>query len=236
VDLLPENIAEAKSRLPAFARERGLQIGEMGGNGLLLTSPHRSLRLTLKAVDVFDFAAREAGRSTWDVIVAHAFLDLVDLETVLPRLFALLKPGGCFYFTLNFDGVTTFIPQLDADLDALIEKLYHATMDDRRVHGKPSGSSQTGRLLFSALSKVGGRILAAGGSDWVVFPGPDGYPVDEAYFLHYLVHTVNMALRGHPLLNGSSLQEWTSRRHQHIDQAEMVYIAHQLDFFGVKEG
>jgi SAM-dependent methyltransferase len=236
VDLLPENIAEAKSRLPAFARERGLQIGEMGKNGCLFTSPHRSLRLTLQALDVFDFTAREVGRSTWDVLLAHAFLDLVDLETVLPRLFALLRPGGCFYFTLNFDGVTNFFPPLDADLDALIEKLYHGTMDDRRVGGKHSGSSRTGRLLFNVLPSCGGQILAAGSSDWVVFPGPDGYPDDEAYFLHYLVNTVDMALRGHPFLKEDSLRDWTSRRHQQIEQGKLAYITHQLDFFGIKEG
>jgi SAM-dependent methyltransferase len=235
VDLSDENIAAAQLRLPAFARERGLQVEELGENNFLFTSPHRSLRLSLEALDVSDFAAREAGRSTWDVLVAHAFLDLVDLETTLPRLFALLNPGGCFYFTLNFDGVTSFLPHLDADLDALIEKLYHGTMDDRRIDGKASGSSQTGRLLFSVLPKCGGRILAAGSSDWVVFPGSDGYPNDEAYFLHFLVHTVDGALRGHPLLNEKTLQDWTARRHQQIAQGELAYMAHQLDFFGIKE-
>jgi SAM-dependent methyltransferase len=235
VDLLPENIAAAQTRLPAFAQERGLQVAATGNNSWLFTGPRRSLRLTLEALDVFDFAAREAGRSTWDVLLAHAFLDLVDLETALPRLFALLKPGGCFYFNLNFDGATIFLPPLDPGLDALIEKLYHGTMDDRRIDDKPSGSSQTGRLLFSFLPKFGGRILAAGSSDWVVFPSPTAYPDGEAYFLHYIVNTVEGALRGHPLLSERSLQEWTSRRHQQIDQDKLVYLAHQLDFFGIKE-
>jgi SAM-dependent methyltransferase len=235
VDLSPENIATAQSRLPAFARERGLQFEKTGETGLVMSSLHRSLTLTLEAVDIFDFTARETGRSAWDVLVSHAFLDLVDLETVLPHLLALLKPGGYFYFTLNFDGVTSFLPSVDADLDALIEKLYHATMDDRRVGGKPSGSSQTGRLLFSVLPRVGGRILAAGSSDWVVLPGPDGYPHDEAYFLHFLLHTVDGALRGHPLLKEGTLRDWISRRHQQIDRGEMVYLTHQLDFFGIKE-
>jgi SAM-dependent methyltransferase len=234
VDLLPEHIAAAQSRLPDFARDRGLEFEDKGKTGLILTSPHRSLTVTLEAVDVFDFASRQIGRSAWDVLVAHAFLDLVDLETALPRLFALLKPGGCFYFTLNFDGMTTFLPTLDAALDARIEKLYHATMDDRRIHGKPSGSSQTGRLLFDALPKCGGRLLAAGSSDWVVFPGSDGYPADEAYFLHYLVNTVDGALRGHPHLPEKAFQEWISRRHRQIDQGELVYVAHQLDFCGIK--
>ncbi len=236
VDLSRGNVAAAATRLPAFAMERGVELREMGTNGWHLTCPGRSLQLTLEALDAFDFAARETGRAAWDVLLAHAFLDLVDLETALPSLMALLKPGGCFYFTLNFDGATIFHPPLDPDLDAVIETLYHQTMDERRIEGKPSGSSRTGRLLFSALPKFGGRLLAAGSSDWVVFPGPDGYPHDDAYFLHYLVHTVAEALRGHPLLKESSLREWTTRRHQQIERAELTYIAHQLDFFGIKAG
>ena len=102
VDLLPANIAAAQTRLPAFARERGLELREMGKYGWELSSPGRSLRLTLEALDAFDFAAREAGRAAWDVLLAHAFLDLVDLETALPRLLALLKPGGCFLFHPQF--------------------------------------------------------------------------------------------------------------------------------------
>lgn len=236
VDLLPDNITAAQTRLPVFARERGLTVAETGENSLVLTGPRRSLRLTLKGLDVFDFAAREAGRSVWDVLVAHAFLDLVDLDTAIPRLFALLRPGGWFYFTINFDGASILVPYLDPALDALIEKVYHETMDQRRVDGRASGSSCTGRLLFTVLPRFGGRIQAAGSSDWVVFPGPEGYPQDEAYFLHYLIHTVAGAVHGHPLLDEGSCREWTARRHQQIERGELAYVAHQLDFFGFKEG
>ncbi len=208
----------------------------MGESDLLITSPGRALKVRLEAHDIYDFAARETGRSQWDVLLAHAFLDLVDLDTAVPRLFALLKPGGHFSFTLNFDGATIFLPTLDPALDARIERLYHGTMDDRRIDGKPSGSSLTGRLLFSALPKYGGRVIAAGSSDWVVFSGPESYPRDEAYFLHYLVHTVDGALRRHPLMEEGPLSDWASRRHQQIDRGELVYIAHQLDFFGTKAG
>lgn len=236
LDLEPANIAAATTVLPDFFRKRGQQLEHTEEGLFRVQSPGRSLMVSLEAIDVFDFMAREAGRSAWDVLVAHAFLDLVDLESVLPRLLALLKPGGWFYFTLNFDGATIFVPPLDPDLDALIERLYQGTMDARRVDGKPSGSSQTGRLLFSTLPIFGGRVLAAGSSDWVVFPGPEGYPDDEAYFLRYIVHTIEGALRGHPSLEEKTLQEWTSRRHRQIDRGELVYVAHQLDFFGVREG
>lgn len=236
VDLLPENIAAAKARLTAFSRKRSLDYEEVGEGELTIMSHGRSLKINFEALDVFAFEAREAALSRWDVLLAHAFLDLVDLDAAIPLLFALLKPAGCFSFTLNFDGATIFLPTLEPSLEALIERLYHGTMDDRRVEGKPSGASLTGRRLFSVLPRYGGRIIAAGSSDWVVFPGPEGYPHDEAYFLHYLVHTVEGALRGHPLLEERTLSEWTSRRHQQIDQGELTYIAHQLDFFGVKAG
>jgi SAM-dependent methyltransferase len=236
LDLEPENIAAARARLPAFARERGLPVDETGERECRVTSPDRSLTVSLETIDIFDFVGREAGQRFWDVLVAQAFLDLVDLAGTLPRMFSLLKPGGWFYFTLNFDGATILLPSQAPDLDALIERLYHSTMDERRVDGKPSGSSQTGRLLFTALPRCGGRVLAAGSSDWVVFPGQKGYPDDEAYFLHYIIHTIKGALQGQSLPAEKSLQDWASRRHRQIGRGDLIYLAHQLDFFGVKEG
>ena len=87
--------------------------------------PAQDVRITLEAADLFDFLDREPGKSAWDLLVAHAVLDLIDLPTALPRLLSRLAPGGLFYFSLNFDGVTTFEPLIDPDLDALIEALYH---------------------------------------------------------------------------------------------------------------
>ena len=87
-----------------------------------------------------------------------------------------MLPAGSSTFSLNFDGATILEPPIDPDLDALIEALYHRTMDTRRCRGRPSGSSRTGRRLFGHLKEAGARLIAAGSSDWVVFPGPDGYP------------------------------------------------------------
>ena len=236
IDILPENIAEAQNRLPAFAQGQDWQVVEKREGVFRAVSPQGSITVTLEAIDFSDFAAREAGRFAGDLLLAHAFLDLVDLAHSLPHLLALLKPGGLFYFTLNFDGATIFLPTLAPDLDSLIEELYHGTMDSRCLAGKPSGASRTGRLLFTALPRFGGRILAAGSSDWVVFPGPNGYPPDEAYFLHFIIHTVENSLRTHPLLPEKTLADWTARRHAQIERGELAYIAHQLDFCGIKEG
>ncbi len=190
--------------------------------------------LELEAIDLYDFTAREQNVRTWDLLVAHAFLDLVDLSETLPLLFSLLNLGGFFYFTLNFDGETIFQPTIDPALDEKIMALYHRTMDERVTNGRPAGHSQTGRRLFAAITAAGGEITAAGSSDWVVFAGPHGYAQDEAYFLHFILHTIHNALSGHPQLDPTRLTAWVTQRHAQVDASRLVYVAHQLDFFGRK--
>ena len=209
VDNQPDNITEAKRRLK-----------------------HLDDFIHLETIDLFDFIYREQGQQSWDLLIAHAFLDLMDIPATLPRLFSLLKPGGYFYFTINFDGATIFQPIIDPVLDAKIEQLYHRTMDERLTDGQSSGDSRSGRHLFHQLRQAGGEILAAGSSDWVVFAGDDGYPADEAYFLQFIVHTMQQALAGHPELDAARFADWIRQRQRQIENGDLVYIAHQIDFFG----
>jgi SAM-dependent methyltransferase len=209
VDNQPDNISEARRRLK-----------------------HLNKKIHLETSDLFDFIRREQGQQTWDIIIAHAFLDLMDIPATLPQLFSLLKPGGHFYFTINFDGVTILQPTIDLVLDSQIEQLYHQTMDDRITDGRPSGDSRSGRHLFHQLRQAGGEILAAGSSDWVVFAGPDGYRADEAYFLQFIVHTMQQALAGHPELDAAQFADWIAQRQRQIKNGVLVYIAHQIDFWG----
>jgi len=175
----------------------------------------------------------EADAASWDMLVAHAFLDLVDIETAVPALLKLIRPGGLFYFSLNFDGQTILQPSIDPALDRLIIDLYHRTMDERMIDGKPSGDSHTGRHLFEIVRKDGASLLAAGSSDWVVHPRPVGYVEDEAYFLHYIIHTIGSALEGHPDLDGADFAGWLEKRHRQVEDQQLVYIAHQLDILGL---
>lgn len=191
-----------------------------------------SLSLELEAIDVFQFVERESGQRQWDLLIAHAFLDLVDLQAALPQLFSLLKPGGHFYFTINFDGLTLLQPTIDPVFDEKVMTLYHRTMDTRLVNGRPSGDSQTGRKLFSALPAAGAEIMAAGSSDWILYAGQRGYHADEAYFLHFIINTIDLALRDLPDLDQDRFADWIARRHAQIEDGTLVYIAHQLDFSG----
>lgn len=158
----------------------------------------------------------------YDLIVAHAVLDLIDIPRMLPTLLSRLAPGGVFWTTINFDGDSIFMPRQDDD--RALMQAYHDSMDAR------GGSSTTGRELFGRVAEAGGAVLAAGSSDWVVFPQPGGgYPEDEAYFLHHIVHTVEEELGNHPQL-GDATRRWGPQRHAQVERGELVYVAHQLDF------
>lgn len=232
IDLEPENIAAARERLRLNAAGRGCRLTEEAGVLSLRPRPGPSLSVFFEAIDLYDFLEREQGRRVWDLLIAHAFLDLVDLSATLPPLLSLLQKGGLCYFTLNFDGATIFLPYLDAEFDRHIEELYHQSMDQRHFQPWLSSHSQTGRRLYHMLAAAGAQVLAAGSSDWVVHPGPDGYPADEAYFLHFIIQTLAEALKGHPQLPPERFQDWVERRHRQIEQGQLLYIARQLDYLG----
>lgn len=53
------------------------------------------------------------------------------------------------------------------------------------------------------------------------------------YFLHFIVATMEGALRHDLSLNQTLFGAWIATRHAQIDRGELIYIAHQLDFCGV---
>lgn len=236
LDVDAASIDLARQRLASWARSQSFETEEPENCDLNLRASDRSLCLTFIVEDVRSLPGSPTRAGAWDLLLAHAFLDLVDVPSILGRLLGLLRDGGLFYFTLNFDGGTTFEPTIDRGFDAEIERLYHQSMDQRITDGQPSGSSRTGRLLLRLLPAFDAEIMSAGASDWVVHPtGPSGYSNDEAYFLHHIVHTIEQALTGDPALDQGRLQTWIRQRHHQIERHELVYVAHQLDILGAKQ-
>jgi SAM-dependent methyltransferase len=232
VDVDPDLIAEARERLPQRGARHGFEVSPGLEGTIILREAARQVTVWLEAADIRQFIRREGQQGRWDLLLAHAFLDLVDVPRALPALLALLRPGGYFAFTITYDGLTILEPAIDPAFDAQVMVLYDRTMDERLVDGQPSGDSRAGRHLFGHLQRAGADLLAAGASDWVVFPGPVGYPADEAYFLHYIVHTIHGALRGHPDLDAARFANWIAERHAQVERGELVYIAHQVDILG----
>lgn len=215
IDADPANVAEARRRLSGRAWP---------------------VEVELEAADVYEFARRARGRRAWDLLIAHAFLDLTDVPRLLPDLFALLRPGGLFYFTINFDGLTALAPPVDPVFDERVIELYHQTMDERRVAGRATGGSRAGRLLLSQIPAAEGEIIAVGASDWIVMPAQGRYPADEAYFLHHMLGFLEESLSGRPELEPGRLASWLCRRRGQIDAGELILIVHQLDVCGCVAG
>jgi len=232
IDLQAENIAHAHQRLAKWATFHAFQVSSSTDGEMIFERQGRQIVLRLETIDLFDFIQREKGKQTWDLVVAHAFLDLVNIPSTLTPLFELCEPTGRYYFSLNFDGLTLLEPVIEPALDKQIQQLYHRSMDERQARGGASGGSQAGRRLFTHLKHAGAPVLAAGSSDWVVFPISGEYVLDEAYFLHFIIHSIHQALNGYPELDKDRFDAWIAERHSQIVRSELIYIAHQLDFTG----
>lgn len=203
--------------------------GTPPGEPLRIEARGASLDVKLVASDLIDFVTSPEAQGQYDLVVANAVLDLFDLGPTLPAIWRALAPGGLFWFTITFDGETILLPA--SPLDAAVMRLYHASMGADAA-GTRAGHSQTGRRLLEAVPATGARLLAAGSSDWVVFPQAGSYASDEAYFLHHIVQTIFTALDGHPELPRAQLEEWARARHAQIEHAQLCYVAHQLDVLG----
>jgi hypothetical protein len=79
VDAQAENVAVARQRLQDWAAYQGL-AAQSGVERLLLQGADHAFLIHLRAEDVHDFIAREIGKRQWDLIIAHAFLDLMDVQ------------------------------------------------------------------------------------------------------------------------------------------------------------
>ncbi len=221
VDSMGENIRFAMEWIPEWASEAGMEVERSTESGFRIHSAECDVKVTLLEAEVFDFI-RSAPEPA-DVLIAHAFMDLLPLPESLPPVLSLTKDLA--WLTLNFDGLTAFGPAIDDALDEQIVRLYHRSMDTRPT----GGDSLAGRHLLSELPRLGARILAAGASDWVVWPLDGKYPGDEGYFLEFILHFFEELLSGNPELDAHAFADWLARRRAQIQRGELAYVAHQLD-------
>ncbi len=222
------SVEAAREAHPAWAAAHGFSCQHVTG-GHVLANTGTQLRVAFSPLDIQKFLQSPTA-TNFDLVIANAFMDLVDPAILLPEIGRLMKPGGLGWFTINFDGLTLLEPLIDRALDEKIIQLYHQSMDEHRVDGQPTGGSQTGRHLYHQLTVAGWEVLAAGASDWVVHPVQSKYTQDEAYFLHYVLHFFEQTLSSHPEIDPASFQHWAAARRSQIAAGELVFVAHQLDF------
>jgi hypothetical protein len=228
VDVDEANVRAIPDQLGAWASGRDVDAS-VGDGRVELAGQDRTVTVEAAAAEASTFVA-DAGRQ-FDLLVGMAFLDLVSLEQV-PTLLSALTPGGCWYFPITFDGGTRFVPAHPAD-DA-VERHYHRHMDAKAGGDSHAGSHALDRLL----STGGATVEAVAGSDWIVYPADGSYPGDEAYFLRYVLDTVETALGelDHSGLADDTLADWLATRRKQVETAELTYLTHQLDLLGRVDG
>ena len=165
----------------------------------------------------------------WDVVMAHAVMDLVNIPETLHGFQRLLRPGGLLYLTLNYDGFSCFLPQWEPEFEEMLVARYHRSMDNRIIEGRSSGSSQSGRQIILHLLSAKLPLIAVGNSDWIVFPQHGGYTRGEVFFLETIVYTIKRQLQQDSAVDQHKLAQWAKHRITQIAAGELIFMARNLD-------
>ena len=180
----------------------------------------------------------------FDVVLAHAVLDILQPAESLRRIVELLHPQGLLYATITFDGLTVFEPIIDPELDRQVIDAYHLAMGSRSITNQGDGGPQAGRRIVSELPSFGLDLLAAGSSDWVIAPTSRGYPLGDVTVARWLLQTIHRAVndtiedprliqerkRLHISMDSDALEKWVDQRSNQLEERRLVVIVHQIDF------
>lgn len=220
VDIQSENVAGLSEYIRNWADDRAVSVSD--GDTLSIEGPDRRVEIETAVAEAFEYAERTD--TAYDLVVGAALLDILD-RTRIETLLATLDVGGLYYFPITFDGGTRFLPSHPAD--RTIERHYHDHMN-----AKADGSSRAGGDVLARLHQIEGVSVDAAGSDWVVTPNDATYPADEAYFLRFILETVETAVR--EITDGEcpELDGWLGCRRAQVEAGELLYVTHQLDLFG----
>jgi len=171
----------------------------------------------------------------FDAVTANAFVDLVPLKDIVSLAGRLLKPGGLFYTTINYDGVTTLLPlSHDEDFETELLGAYNRSMELRRSRGKMTGGSRTGSRLYSVLLEEGFSIVDWGSSDWTVLPRESRYKPGEAAFIRAILHMIYDEGVNSGRLAREKLDRWLSERFEALEGGRLSFMNHQIDVLAQK--
>ena len=220
VDIQSENVAHLPDHIRDWAVDRQMSIGD---SPLVLKAENRQIEIETVQAEAVAHAA--AADDEYDLLIGAALLDILDRRELV-TLLEPLAPGGLYYFPITFDGATRFQPSHPAD--RAVEQHYHGHMD-----AKQGGDSRAGGDVLAHLQRLDGITLSGvAGSDWVVRPVDGSYPADEAYFLRYILNTIEDAVGEMTGSDFKELDAWLAHRREQVAAAELLYHTHQLDFLG----
>ena len=194
---------DAEGRLRALGLEPRVEDGAIQTRGERLAAMH--------------FAAGELkehrpGR-LYNVITAHAFLDLSPLPQALRQFAAWLQPGGYLYASINYDGDTALVPPYQGStFEATLLGHYNESMELRRMDGQATGGAYCGRRLQALLPEHAFDIVACGRSDWNIRPFEGEYRDSDAICLKALLDFIGSEGRRSKLFEADQIDRWRDDR------------------------
>ncbi|MGR9101009.1 MAG: hypothetical protein ACU826_10625, partial [Gammaproteobacteria bacterium] len=187
----------------------------------------REIETAFVCADLSDF---EGGDGAFDLIAAHAIMDLVPLPQAVDFFYSLLRPGGLFYATIHYDGETALYPRYgDAEFEKTLLDAYDASMERRTVEGLPTGGVFCGRRLYRTLADRGFDIPAYGSSDWNATPKHKAYRGGDGEVISRLLQWMAGEAGRCPGIDPGVLNLWLSDRTKRLQSAELGVIIRNLD-------
>ncbi|RMF43755.1 MAG: class I SAM-dependent methyltransferase, partial [Anaerolineae bacterium] len=156
---------------------------------------------------------QNARKARYDLLIAHDVLHMLPMDTLLPALLRVLKPGGYLWFTANFDGVTLCEPPFpEPEVETAILSRYAAQHTPAR------------HLIGFLRAQSDVHLRAAGSSDAVVYPEEGNtYPADERF---YLTHFLEEIVSGDA---SDAANAWRTHRLEDLANGTLTCIQHRLD-------
>ncbi|TAN52256.1 MAG: class I SAM-dependent methyltransferase [Methylococcaceae bacterium] len=223
---------DAASALEQALQQQGYAVAPTP-QGLTGRRGDKCVEVELVNAVLTDFSALPG---SFDLITAHAFMDIVPLQPSLRRFADWLAPGGLFYATLNYDGDTALFPLYrDAVFEQWLLACYDESMEQRRVDGLATGGRRCGRRLHAELLAMGFTVPAYGSSDWHITPVNGAYQDADDVCLRALLDFMRAEAEA-ARFDAAALRQWHAVRLQQIETAQLGMIIHQLDLLAAKSG
>lgn len=229
LDQQAELLRGAAHSLEQWLRAQGYAVTPTP-TGLCAQRAERRVELAWVCAGLMEFSPAPG---SFDLITAHAVMDIVPLQPSVRRFAEWLTAGGLLYTTLNYDGDTALLPPYaDAAFEDALLAGYDASMEQRRVEGLMTGGCRSGRRLHAALLEQGFAVAAYGSSDWNITPLDGAYRDADAVCLRALLDFIRAEGEA-ACCDAEALRAWYATRQRQIATAQLGMIVHQLDLLAV---
>lgn len=231
VEIESDHVSTLVGKLSAWGEIHGGKVEPRGEGQYMVQLPGKEIEVQIIEQDIESFLGAHIQEKSYDAIVGQAIIDLLDIDKIFPLMARVVKRGGLYYFPISFDGMTSFVPVYNIDVDRKVEKIYHDSM----LRGGRD-RSQTGRQILVYLLNNGFQVDAVGSSDWIIYPDRHGnYEGREGYFLRHILDLVAKELALSSQIEERTAHQWYSHRLLQLERGELIYIAHQLDILAANE-